>query len=38
VYEARDADHGLETGNDPVNSAEVLRQATIAMDAFVAAL
>lgn len=37
-YEAPDADHGLETPADPVNSAELLRQATAAMDAFVRTL
>jgi hypothetical protein len=37
-YEAQDANHGMETDDDPVNSAEVLRHATIAMDAFVATL
>jgi hypothetical protein len=31
-----DADHGLETDDDPVNSAEILKQATAAMDGFVA--
>ncbi len=38
VYEANGADHGMETANDPVNSADVLRQVTIAMDKFVTAL
>jgi hypothetical protein len=38
VYEARDAVHGMETDDDPVNSAEVLRRLTIAMDAFVMTL
>jgi hypothetical protein len=38
LYEAQDADHGMETDDDPVNSAEVLRHATVAMDAFVRAL
>jgi hypothetical protein len=37
VHEAEHADHGMET-DDPVDSAEVLRDATIAMDAFVRAL
>jgi pimeloyl-ACP methyl ester carboxylesterase len=35
VYEAENADHGMETDDDPVNSAEVLRCVTIAIDAFV---
>jgi hypothetical protein len=34
-YEADNADHGMETDDDPVNSAEILRHTTIAMDAFV---
>jgi hypothetical protein len=38
VFEAEGADHSMETVDDPVNSAELLRQATIAMDAFVRAL
>jgi hypothetical protein len=37
-YEAQDADHGMETEDDPVNSAQVLQHVTIAMDAFVKAL
>lgn len=37
-YEAENADHGLETDDDPVNSAEILRQATIAMEEFVVQL
>jgi hypothetical protein len=37
-YEAENADHGMETGDDPVNSAEILRRTTIAMDDFVARL
>jgi alpha-beta hydrolase superfamily lysophospholipase len=37
-FEAEGADHGLETDEDPVNSADILRRATIAMDAFVAKL
>jgi pimeloyl-ACP methyl ester carboxylesterase len=37
-YEAPDADHAMETGDDPVNSAEVLRRTTIAMDTFVRTL
>ena len=37
-YEAEGADHGMETGSDPVNSAEILRRTTIAMDEFVAQL
>jgi hypothetical protein len=36
--EFADADHGLETDDDPVNSAEILKRATAAMDAFVAKL
>jgi hypothetical protein len=38
VYEAPDANHGMEIDDDPVRSAEVLRQVTIAMDAHVRAL
>ena len=38
VYEAEGADHGMETDDDPVNSAEILRRTTIAMDEFVARL
>jgi pimeloyl-ACP methyl ester carboxylesterase len=38
VFEAPDADHGMETADDPVNSAEVLRRVTAAMDAFVRTL
>ncbi len=34
-YEAPDANHGMEIADDPVRSAEILRQVTIAMDAFV---
>jgi len=37
-YEAHDADHGMETVDDPVNSAEVLRHVTIAMNTFVGTL
>jgi hypothetical protein len=37
-HEAENADHGLETADDPVNSAEILRRVTIAMDAFVSTL
>jgi hypothetical protein len=37
-YEVPDADHGMETDDDPVHSAEVLRQVTAAMDSFVRAL
>jgi pimeloyl-ACP methyl ester carboxylesterase len=37
-YEAEGADHGMETGDDPVNSAEILRRTTIAMDEFAAQL
>lgn len=32
------ADHGLETDDDPANSAEILKQVTIAMDNFVGQL
>lgn len=32
------ADHGLETDDDPVNSAELLKQVTAAMERFVAAV
>jgi hypothetical protein len=35
VYEAQNADHSMEIIDDPVKSADVLRHATIAMDAFV---
>ena len=35
VYEAEGADHAMEIAGDPVRSAEVLRQATSAMDTFV---
>jgi len=38
VYEAPGADHGMEIADDPVRSAEVLRQVTIAMDAHVRGL
>jgi hypothetical protein len=38
VYEAEGADHSMETGDDPVNSAEILRLTTIAMDEFAARL
>ncbi|HEU5108686.1 MAG TPA: alpha/beta hydrolase [Micromonosporaceae bacterium] len=37
-YEAENADHGMETADDPVNSAEILRLTTGAMDEFVALL
>ncbi len=37
-HEAEGADHGMETDDDPVNSAEILRRTTIAMDEFVARL
>lgn len=37
-YEADDADHGMETAADPVNSVEILRQVTLAMDTFVGEL
>ena len=37
-YEAPGADHSLETVDDPVNSADLLRRVTLAMDDFVAAL
>lgn len=36
--EAEGADHGMETDDDPVNSAEILRRTTAAMDGFVARL
>ena len=35
VYEAPNANHSLEIADDPVRSVEILREATIAMDAFV---
>ena len=35
VYEAADADHNMEIPGDPVRSAEMLRDVTAAMDAFV---
>lgn len=38
VFEAPDADHGMEIAGDPVRSAEVLRDVTVAMDAFVRTL
>jgi hypothetical protein len=31
-------DHGMETAGDPVNSADILRRTTVAMDEFVARL
>lgn len=37
-YEAEGADHGMETDDDPVNSAEILRRTTAVMDEFVARL
>jgi pimeloyl-ACP methyl ester carboxylesterase len=37
-YEAEGADHGMETDDDPANSAEILRSTTVAMDEFVARL
>ncbi|MFC4066268.1 alpha/beta hydrolase [Actinoplanes subglobosus] len=37
-YEADGADHGMETEDDPVNSADILRRTTVAMDEFVARL
>jgi hypothetical protein len=37
-YEAEDAKHSMETDDDPVNSVEILRRTTIAMDEFVARL
>lgn len=37
-YEAQDADHSMETVDDPVHSADILRHVTAAMDAFVGAL
>jgi hypothetical protein len=38
VYEAPDADHGMEIPGDPVRSAGVLRDVTVAMEAFVRTL
>lgn len=38
VLEIPDADHGMELANDPVGSAEILRQVTAEMDRFVGAL
>jgi len=38
VHEAPNADHSLEISDDPVASVEVLRGATIAIDAFVRSL
>ncbi|MFI7598851.1 alpha/beta hydrolase [Actinoplanes sp. NPDC049681] len=38
LYEAEGADHGMETDDDPVNSADILRNATVVMDEFVARL
>jgi hypothetical protein len=38
LYETDGADHAMETAGDPINSAEILRQTTIAMDEFVAGL
>jgi len=32
------ADHGMETDDDPINSAEILKRVTIEMDSFVARL
>ncbi len=37
-YEAHNADHSMETVDDPVNSADILRHVTAAMDAFVSEL
>ncbi|WP_433731544.1 alpha/beta hydrolase [Actinoplanes sp. CA-051413] len=37
-YEAQDADHSMETAGDPVNSVDVLRHVTVAMDSFVRTL
>jgi pimeloyl-ACP methyl ester carboxylesterase len=37
VHEVEGADHGLEVG-DPVRSAEILRDVTVAMDRFVSSL
>ncbi|GIE78627.1 hypothetical protein Aph02nite_45770 [Actinoplanes philippinensis] len=37
-FEAPGADHGLETTDDPVNSADILRRVTAAMDEFVGRL
>ena len=38
IFEAQRADHGMETDEDPINSADILRQVTIAMDAFASTL
>jgi hypothetical protein len=38
VLEIPDADHGLETDDDPVNSADILRWVTAGMDEFVGGL
>jgi hypothetical protein len=38
ILEADGADHGLETPDDPVNSAAILQRVTAAMDDFVASL
>jgi hypothetical protein len=38
VYEAEGADHGMEIDGDPVRSAGILREVTIAMDEFVGEL
>jgi hypothetical protein len=38
VHEGQGVDHSMETSADPVRSAEVLRQVTIAVDAFVGSL
>lgn len=35
VFEAQDADHNMETADDPARSADLLRQITVAVDAFV---
>ncbi|MGW4945055.1 hypothetical protein ACWEOZ_26085 [Actinoplanes sp. NPDC004185] len=37
-YEAPDADHSMETPDDPVNSIDVLRLVCVAMDSFVSKL
>ena len=38
VFEAHNADHAMETADDPANSAEILRRVTVAMDRFVTTL
>lgn len=38
ILEIANADHGLETDDDPVNSADILKRVTIAMENFVGSL